>query len=247
MEELLRQFLENSTGLVAYGSVFGVLVACGLGVPLPEDVSLILGGYLVHQGAARLFAMMAVGFFGILAGDSLIYLAGRRIGSSVGKRPGGFIARIVTPQKRATVEGLFKRHGEKIVMIARFLPGVRAVTYFTAGSAKMSYPHFLLFDGLAALASAPLFVFLGFRFGGELEHLVQAVKRGQLRVIGGILAVGLAYALVSLIRKRRAEAKAKAELVSRPLPAASTPAASVEGAPRRYEPPTTGTRLTAAK
>ena len=140
MEHLLKHLLIDSNGLVAYLSIFGVLVACGVGLPLPEDVSLVLGGFLAHQGAAKLPIMIAVGFFGILCGDSLIYLAGRRVGAKVGRDGGsGFLARIVTPEKRAKVEKLFAAHGQKIVMIARFLPGVRAVTYFTAGSAGMRY------------------------------------------------------------------------------------------------------------
>src|SRR5437762_10686812 len=123
---MLRHFLDRAYGLPAYLSIFGVLVACGRGVPLPEDISLIMGGFLAHKGAAHLPVMMGVGFVGILCGDSLIYLAGRRVGDRVaGGR--GFFARIVTPEKRARVEKLFQGHGEKIVMLARFLPGVRAV------------------------------------------------------------------------------------------------------------------------
>ncbi len=207
MEELLRGLLENSNGLVAYLSVFTILVICGLGVPLPEDISLILGGFLVYEGAANLPLMMAVGFLGILVGDSLIFFAGRRFGSRVGRKPTGFFARIVTPEKRAKVEGLFASHGQKIVMIARFLPGVRAVTYFTAGSAGMSYWRFILFDGIAAILSAPLFVYLGYHFGGHLEQLFSAVKRGQTGVIGALVFVGVAYFVFRRWRaKRQAEA-----------------------------------------
>lgn len=195
MEEFLTQLLGNASGLVAYGTVFGVLIACGLGVPLPEDLSLILGGFLAHKGAASLTGMMIVGFAGILIGDSLIYWAGRRLGSRVGtgKRT-GFFARIVTPEKRARVEGLFALHGQKIVMIARFLPGVRAVTYFTAGSARMPFWRFLLWDGIAALLSAPLFVLLGYKFGGELERLLDQVKEAQFTVFAALGAALLVFA-----------------------------------------------------
>ncbi|HLM47234.1 MAG TPA: DedA family protein, partial [Myxococcaceae bacterium] len=158
MQEFLTNLLGSTQGFFAYAAVFGILVACGLGVPLPEDISLILGGFLAHKGAASLPMMMVVGFAGILVGDSLIFYAGRRLGTQVGRSPGGFLARVVTPEKRARVEGLFTLHGQKIVMIARFLPGVRAVTYFTAGSAGMSYWRFIFWDGLAAILSAPFFV-----------------------------------------------------------------------------------------
>lgn len=209
MEELLKSLLLDSQGLVAYATVFGILLACGLGLPLPEDISLILGGYLAHHGAASLPIMMAVGFTGILVGDSLIFAAGRRVGPRVGQK-GGFFARIVTPEKRAQVQALFAIHGAKVVMIARFLPGVRAVTYFTAGSAGMAYWRFVLFDGIAALASAPLFVYLGYRFGGQLDLLIEKLKRGQVSVIVGLVVVAAAYVTFRIWRKKRDQKRAQA-------------------------------------
>lgn len=190
--------LGDAQGFVAYVTVFSILVACGLGIPLPEDISLILGGFLAHKGAASLPVMMAVGFAGILAGDSLIFLAGRRLGGRLGRNEsgsGGFFARIVTPEKRAKVEGLFAKHGQKIVCIARFMPGVRAVTYFTAGSVGMSYWRFIFWDGLAALLSAPIFVWLGFHFGSELDTLIDKFKEGQYVVMAVLLAGVAGYVL----------------------------------------------------
>lgn len=210
MEEFLLNLLGGTQGLFAYLAVFGVLLACGLGVPLPEDISLILGGYLAHHGAASLPIMMFVGFAGIIVGDSLIFYAGRRVGSKVGDGKHGFLARVVTPEKRAKVERLFARHGEKIVMIARFLPGVRAVTYFTAGSVGMKYWRFIFFDGVAALASAPAFVYLGYAFGGELDLLISKLKDGQIVVFGALLAAVVGYFLYRRRRNARLRAAATA-------------------------------------
>lgn len=218
MEELVRTLLTTSHGVLAYALIFGVLVACGLGVPLPEDISLITGGYLAHQGAVLLPVMMGVGFVGILVGDSFIYLAGRRIGTKVGQH--GFFHRLVTPEKRARVEGLFHKHGEKIVMIARFLPGVRAVTYFSAGSARMKYWKFILWDGLAALLSAPLFVYLGFRFGDEFDFIARKLRQGEYALAAAIL-VGI-VALI-LFRRRRAAAHRAAEMQSEAESVSSRP------------------------
>ncbi|MBS1148374.1 MAG: DedA family protein [Myxococcaceae bacterium] len=212
MEDLLLQLVEGTSGVVSYLVVFGILLACGLGVPLPEDVSLILGGYLAHAGKANLWVMMITGFVGIMVGDSIIFFAGRRIGSQVGNRKGGFFARIVTPEKRARVEQLFHKHGDKIVCLARFMPGVRAVTFFTAGSVGMKYLRFLFFDGAAALVSAPVFIYLGFRFGGELETLLHNVKKGQTRVILVLVAVAVVYLGYFLWKRRRDKATAAAAL-----------------------------------
>ncbi|MCP3104917.1 DedA family protein [Myxococcus sp. K15C18031901] len=212
MQELLTHLLGDAHGFIAYVTVFGILVACGLGVPLPEDISLILGGFLAHKGAANLPIMMAVGFAGILVGDSLIFLAGRRLGGKLGRteegKGGGFFARIVTPEKRARVEKLFTVHGQKIVCIARFMPGVRAVTYFTAGSVGMSYWRFIFWDGLAALLSAPIFVWLGFHFGSELDMLIDKFKEGQYAVMGVLAVAVVGYVLW---RRRRAAARRAAD------------------------------------
>lgn len=219
MEEFLIGLFDNSSGMAAYLTVFGVLVACGLGVPMPEDISLILGGYLAHRGAASLPIMMLVGFGGILVGDSAIFYAGRRMGNRV-QQGRGFFARIVTPEKRARVEGLFATHGQKIVMIARFLPGVRAVTYFTAGSSGMSYLRFIAFDGLAALASAPLFVYLGYKFGGELDLLKEKIRQGQVAVIAALVGGLLAYVV---FRRVRSIQQKRAQLAAAPAPAPAAP------------------------
>ncbi|MCE9669999.1 DedA family protein [Myxococcus stipitatus] len=227
MQELLTQLLGDAHGFIAYLTVFGILVACGLGVPLPEDISLILGGFLAHKGAANLPVMMAVGFAGILVGDSLIFLAGRRLGGKLGRAEqgngGGFFARIVTPEKRARVEKLFTVHGQKIVCIARFMPGVRAVTYFTAGSVGMSYWRFIFWDGLAALLSAPIFVWLGFHFGSELDMLIDKFKEGQYAVMGVLAVAAVGY---FLWRRRRSAARRASDAASAST-ATSTPASTV--------------------
>jgi membrane protein DedA with SNARE-associated domain len=208
----LQELAATAGDAWSYPLVFGVLVACGLGIPMPEDISLIFGGWLVYTGRAQLPWMMLTGYLGIIAGDSLIFFFGRRIGSKVGSKPGGFFSRVVTPERRARVEALFKKHGEKVVMITRFIPGVRAPTYFTAGSVGMPYSHFLFFDSVAALASAPIFVYLGFRFGGELQYLKHQIEKGQPGVIAALAVLALGAFLFSRWRARR-EARANAEAV----------------------------------
>jgi len=193
VENLLKTLLIGSQGWAAYGTIFGILLACGIGVPFPEDVSLIFGGYLVFRGAANLPMMVATGFLGILGGDSIIYWAGRRLGNRARTDHGRFLRRLLTPERRAKVEALFARHGEKIVMAARFMPGVRAVSFFTAGSAGMPYARFICFDGLAALASAPAFVFLGFRFGRQLQRVIELLKRFQTATAIAILVIACVW------------------------------------------------------
>jgi membrane protein DedA with SNARE-associated domain len=231
VDNFLKALLVGSQGWAAYGTIFGILVACGLGVPLPEDVSLILGGFLVYRGSANLFLMVATGFLGILSGDSIIFWAGRRLGNRARSDHGRFLRRLLTPARRAKVEALFARHGEKIVVAARFMPGVRAVTFFTAGSAGMPYPRFICFDGLAALASAPAFVFLGFRFGRQLQRVIELLKRFQ---IGTAVVIVVGVGAWLLYRRWRDGQRARDGKVA--ADAAAAPPDGRPGAERRRGP-----------
>ena len=204
MEDFLQSLVQNTQGFGAYLTVFSILIACGLGVPLPEDISLILGGVLVHRGGAELPWMMLVAMVGILAGDSLIFAAGRRLGAHLGTQPGGLLGRVVTLEKLQKAAVLFEKYGDRIVMIARFMPGVRAVTYFAAGSSGMKYWRFILFDGIAALVSAPVFVYLGYFFGDELQKLINGLRQGQKGVFLGLGIAIAAYLLFRYFKHRRA-------------------------------------------
>ncbi|HYG69373.1 MAG TPA: DedA family protein, partial [Anaeromyxobacteraceae bacterium] len=183
--------LEQLVGMLAghslhagWAFVFVVLVLCGFGLPMPEDIVLVTGGVVawlasgmedVSLGAMvrdpALLSMVAVGLAGILAGDSVIFFAGRKLGSRVAEIPA--LRRVVPPEKLERVERLFRKRGDVVVLVARFLPGLRAPTYFTAGHARMPFWEFLLFDGVAALVSAPLWVGLGFYFGSDIERAAQ--------------------------------------------------------------------------
>jgi membrane protein DedA with SNARE-associated domain len=216
VKDYLIALIGSTAGITAYGVIFAVLLAAGFGLPLPEDIPLIMGGVLVHRGQATLWVMMLVGYLGIIIGDSIMFMIGRRVGSRVGTTP-GFFARIVTPEKRAQVEGLFKKHGEKIVMIARFLPGVRTVTYFTAGSVGMSYWRFMVYDSIAALASAPLFVYLGYTFGADIEDLMARIAAGERKVIIALVVLVVGALIVNRWRARRKKAKDAAEALGKTL------------------------------
>ncbi len=190
---------------LSYLGVFIVLVACGLGLPLPEDVVLITGGYLSHLGAARLVPMLVSGFAGILAGDSIIFWAGRRFGSRLVAHR--FIARLFSPQKQARVQEYFHRWGNLIVIVARFMPGLRAPTYFTCGGTGMPYWKFILFDGLAALASAPLWVLLGHYGGDSIDAVIETTRPLHWAIVTVVAVLVLAFVGWRRFAARRAAAE----------------------------------------
>jgi membrane protein DedA with SNARE-associated domain len=222
MLERLVEILSGQSLSAACAFVFGLLLLCGVGLPMPEDIILVTGGVLAwisspleevtfsamlrHEG---LITMVVVGLAGILAGDSIIYLVGRRLGVHVAEHR--VLRRIVTPEKLERVETLLRRRGKIIVVAARYLPGLRAPTYFTVGHSRLPYWEFLLFDGIAALVSAPLWVCLGFWFGEDVQQAARAASRfGHYLLLA--LAVVAAVFVARWLHRRNAARNASARI-----------------------------------
>lgn len=192
MEAFLHQF--------SYFGVVLVLLAGGMGLPLPEDVPLLVGGYLCHLGLADIRLMIPIALAAVLGGDFIMYSLGRRYGHHVGRLP--LLGRYLTEARLQKAEATFQKHGGKALFVGRFLPGLRAGVFFSAGTFKIPAWKMLAFDGSAALISVPVWILASFWGGGQIDKVKSAALEVQLALVGGL---GLLFLLVSLIRKRRGE------------------------------------------
>ncbi|SUA20440.1 DedA-family integral membrane protein [Neisseria gonorrhoeae] len=177
-----------------YAAVFFVLVICGFGVPIPEDLTLVTGGVISGMGYTNPHIMFAVGMLGVLAGDGVMFAAGRIWGQKILKfKP---IARIMTPKRYAQVQEKFDKYGNWVLFVARFLPGLRTAVFVTAGiSRKVSYLRFLIMDGLAALISVPVWIYLGEYGAHNIDWLMAKMHSLQsgIFIALGVLAAALAW------------------------------------------------------
>ncbi len=196
---ILMNYLEHFT----YAGIFLALVVAGLGVPVPEDATLITSGYLVYLGVVRLWIDIPVCILGVLAGDSLIFYVGRRWGRDVVHRP--WLGRLLHARRIERMERYFVRYGSKTIFIGRFLPGFRAAIHLTAGAMKMSYRGFILWDGISALVSVPIFVGLGLYFGPHIDRVIGYIRRGELGFGLVVLLVAGALLLFLILLERRRE------------------------------------------
>ncbi|MDB6169195.1 MAG: rane protein [Verrucomicrobia bacterium] len=184
---------------------FGLLLLCGLGLPVPEDVVLIVAGALGELDGRFWMKVSAVMYVGVLAGDSMIFIAGRHLGTRL--LASRWLQRILPAAKQIKVEAMMEKYGFMALFIGRFLPGLRAPLFFTAGSMKVGYLKFLFFDGLAALVSVPLFVWLGHwlwvRFSEDLEQLNETLERTHAYSLWFALAIVTAVASSAWLYTRR--------------------------------------------
>lgn len=183
-----------------YIAVFGILILCGFGLPVPEDITLVSGGVISGLDLANPHTMCIVGLAGVLIGDSTMFLAGRIFGYRI-QRIKTF-RRILSPRRFSHIQRKFKQYGLSLLFVARFLPGLRSPIFLVAGmSRRISYLTFILMDGIAALISVPVWVYLGYFFADNLDLLMEYVKDVQT-LIYLILGVILLIVLIVYLKKR---------------------------------------------
>jgi membrane protein DedA with SNARE-associated domain len=185
----LVDFLLNFHGHTPYFVIVGILLLCGLGLPIPEDVTLFAGGLLAYYGVTQVWMMMFAALVGVLAGDSIIFWLGAKYGRKLTKK---WIFHKLLPDDRLdAVKEKFHARGNKLIFAARFMPGLRAPIFFSAGTLHLPYRVFLFYDGLAALLSVPAIIGAVYFFGDHLEQVVRYVQTAQHGILGVIVAVVL--------------------------------------------------------
>jgi membrane protein DedA with SNARE-associated domain len=126
MEADLLSFIQANPSF-AYLSVFGVLLLCGLGLPMPEDIVLVTGGYMVYVadtqnlGSPTLATMLVVGMVGVLSGDTILFFAGKRLGPRV-TRVWPFRL-MINAKRMERVQRFFNKYGARTAFVARFCGG----------------------------------------------------------------------------------------------------------------------------
>src|SRR5438270_2165631 len=128
-----------------YFVLFGLLFACGLGLPLPEDIPLLLAGYFVAQpagapGKMNVFHAAVVAWCGIIGGDCVLYYMGRRYGLNITRLP--LIGKHVTKERIHKAERLFHHYGIWVVAVGRLFAGIRGAMVVAAGTIKYNFLKF---------------------------------------------------------------------------------------------------------
>ena len=185
-----------------------VLFLSGVGLPLPEDVPLMLSGFTRYKQSGDVFVWWHyVGTFftvviPILLGDLVAYGMGRRWGWAL--RRIRFFRRIITEKGMARVQNWYDHYGSFTVFLGRQVAGVRFLTFYTAGTMRMNLAKFVLWDFLGCMVSVPIWLTLG-RFASEHGRVwMQAASTNVGRgFLGAVLVLALALFLWSKLKAKR--------------------------------------------
>lgn len=178
--------------------VFGLLFACGLGLPLPEDIPLIVSGAFLVSDTRSWIIVGTACWTGIIGGDVCLYYMGRKYGMNITRLP--IIGKHVTAERIQHVEKLFEQYGVMVVAVGRLFAGIRGAMVVTAGTLKYNFLKFIIADGVAAIISGGLFMLLGHWIGRNLDD--QKIREFKHWFIAGavVLACGV---LIWIIWRRR--------------------------------------------
>ena len=177
-----------------------MLLGGGVGLPIPEDITLLTFGYLSAQGLADMRIGIVVALLSVMLADSALFLTGRRHGRRA--LHSHRMSRFITPARIRRAEVAFDRHGGKVLFAARFLPVVRAVFFFSAGACAVPFWRLLAFDGSAALIHVPAIILLGWCFSGHIDAVRHWERSVQLLLIAGAV---LCVIVVVLVRRRKGQ------------------------------------------
>jgi membrane protein DedA with SNARE-associated domain len=177
-----------------YLGIFLLLILGGIGLPFPEDATLILSGFLTSHDVIKPLQGFLVVYSGLLITDFSLYLVGKKYGRSVVEHKR--FRKIISSDRLLKLEQKFRKWGSLVVFFGRHVWGLRAQIFLVAGVMKMSATKFLVADATSALFSIALWGGVGYVGGNSIQVLKKDVTRIEhiaVVVIVLLLACGIFY------------------------------------------------------
>jgi membrane protein DedA with SNARE-associated domain len=186
---------------ITYPGVFLILLATGLGVPIPEELPIAIAAMMARWQLMNWWGALLSCLAGVLAGDILLYWVGRHFGRQILKW--STVRRMLTPAREARVMDAYHRHGLKFVVMARLVMGLRAAAFLVAGLVRVPFPRFLLVDIVAVLLSVPLWFGVAYLVADSVAAALVWVRELQLWIAGFVLVTAAAWIIVLVRRHQR--------------------------------------------
>jgi membrane protein DedA with SNARE-associated domain len=196
LEPILNEYGYLALGLIALED---------FGVPVPGETILILAALYAGAGRLNIFLVGLIGFLAAVLGDNIGFAIGHFGGRPLAERYGRYI--LLTPERLDKATAFFERHGGKIIIVARFIEGLRQANGIIAGISGLHWAKFVVFNAIGAALWVGLWTTLGYLSGSNIDTIYNTATRYStyLAIAVGVLILGyIAYRLIR--RTRRASA-----------------------------------------
>jgi membrane protein DedA with SNARE-associated domain len=181
-----------------YVGIFGLLMLGIVGAPIPDETLLMFAGYLIFKHELEPLPAFAAGFLGSICGITVSYALGRMLGLYLVTRVGRFLH--VKPEDLDRVRAWYEGKGKYGLVISYFIPGIRHLAAYVAGSSRLSLPVFAAFAYLGGLLWSSSFISLGYVLGDEWQQMSVSLHR-YLLIGAGVITVVIAIGFI-LMRRR---------------------------------------------
>ncbi len=181
VSEALGAWTYALVGLFAFaetGAFVGLLV--------PGETVMILGGAVAGQGATNLYATIALAWVCAVGGDTTSFFIGRRLGREFLLHHGPRFG--LDHDRLHQVEDFFSRHGGKTIFLGRFVGFVRAFAPFIAGSSGMRFRQFFPYSVLGCGLWVSSAVVVGYLFSRSIDTALNYAGKGAL-LLGTLIVV----------------------------------------------------------
>jgi membrane protein DedA with SNARE-associated domain len=169
----------------------GILIESS-GVPFPGEALLLVAGAWAAARHHSLLLVILFGFMGATAGADLGYYLGHRGGRPFVEHFGKLFH--VRPEHIAHAEIFFARHGDKTILVARFILGLRTWASMLAGMAHMPFWRFQVFSAIGGLVWAALIGAAGYILGSNLTLVATVMQDVGIAGLALIAVIGLIVA-----------------------------------------------------
>jgi membrane protein DedA with SNARE-associated domain len=188
MSTALPGFLQAAAPLLdhyGYAGVAGLLLLEDLGLPVPGETVLIAAAIYAGTGQLNVAILVVVAILAAVVGDNIGYAIGHFGGERLIHRFGRYV--FITPEKLERAKSFFNRGGGLIVIVARFIEGLRQLNGIIAGTAEMRWSKFLAYNAIGASLWVGTWVTAGYIAGNNIGPLYKTATRYQWYAVAVIV------------------------------------------------------------
>ena len=203
--------LEPTLNNYGYLAVAGFVLLEDFGIPVPGETILILGAVYAGTGRLNIWLVAVLGFCAAVVGDNIGFAIGHFGGRALVERYGRYV--FLTKERLDKATDFFERRGGWIVMVARFIEGLRQANGIIAGISGMHWAKFLAFNAIGAALWVAAWASVGYFAGDNITSIYNTVSRYTLFVAIAIVVLILGWIgwRVWRARKKKAMASASAD------------------------------------
>lgn len=204
LEETLIDIVRE-TGPYALFVLFGAAAVEYVFPPFPGDAITLLGAFYAVHGVLPLPLVFLAVTAGSVAGAALDYQIGRKLGAAAERPHKGWLARALPRERLHRIEAAYRKHGDLLILVNRFLPGVRGLFFLAAGSSGMPLRRVLLLGATSAALWNACLLAAGYAVGDNVERLLHWFRTYSTIAWIALGAAGIGWLVLTLWRRRRGD------------------------------------------